>query len=96
MAEAFRQVPLPHTLPRPPAPSGPLIRLRLIEIGGKSDPQLLCCSGASGPQIVMKLTVMIFRVGWEAVTQGTWQDSGAIICSSGLAQSSCPGRLEMQ
>lgn len=44
----------------------------LIEIGGKSDTQPHSCSGASGLQIVMKLTVKIFCVGWEAVTQGTW------------------------
>lgn len=96
LAEAFRQVPVPHTWPLPPIPSCPLIRLQLIEIGGESGTQPHSCPGASGPQIVVKLTMKIFCAGWEAVMQGTRRALGAIIGSSGPAQSSCPPRLEMR
>lgn len=83
LAEAFRQACIP-TQP-PLSYSCALIWLWLIEIGGESDTQPHSRSRASGPQIVIKFTVKIFRAGWEAVMQGTWWDSGAVICSSGLA-----------
>lgn len=87
LGKAFRQATVPMLsllLMFPPS------RLWLIEIGGQSDTQPHSCSGASGPQIVIKLTVKIFCVRWEALMRGTWRDSGAVICSSGRGSELLP------